>query len=122
MGQNDLLYKIRQWDNRAGQWMGRHFYIIFFQIILFIIFILAFIIGLKIIYTGFDVPQNDIVAQLLLVQDYGTILAIMLLILISLGVLNLINHNARLRGTIKNIEYNLSRRRNDQKPREDKDY
>ncbi|MDE2221879.1 MAG: hypothetical protein KGK03_02290 [Candidatus Omnitrophica bacterium] len=123
MGQNELLSKIRQWDNRAGQWMGRHFYIIFFQVILIIIFILGFGIGLKTIYSSFDVPKNDVIAQLLLIQSYAMILTVMLLILIALGVLNLISHNSRIRSAIRNIEFNLSKRRFDQKPaREDKDY
>jgi hypothetical protein len=44
---------------------------------------------------------------------------VMLLLLISLGLLNIINNNARLRSVLKNIEFNLSKRRSDHKPQDD---
>ena len=118
MSYNDLMSKVRQWDNRAAQWMGRHFYIILFEIILAIIFILVFIIALKILNTSFDVPKNNITDQLLLVRSFNSTMIVMLLLLISLGVLNIINNNSRLRSTLKNIEFNLSKRRTDNKPQE----
>ena len=119
MGSNDLIYKIRQWDNRASQWMGRHFYIILFEVILAIIFLMAFINALKILNISFDVHKNNVADQLLLTQSFNTTLIVMLLLLISLGVLNIINSNSRLRGVLKNIEFNLTKRRTDQKPQED---
>ena len=116
---SDFANRIKQWDNRAAQWMGRHFYIILFEIILGIIFLFAFINGLKILNTGFNVQKSDITNQLLLAQSFNSVLIVMLLILISLGVLNVINSNGRLRGVLKNIEFNLSKRRNDSKPQAD---
>jgi len=111
MAYNDLSNKIKQWDNRAAQWMGRHFYIILFEAILGIIFIMAFINALKILNTGFYVRKDDVTQQLLLSQSLNTTLIVMLLILIALGLLNIINNNTRLRGVLKNIEFSLSRRR-----------
>jgi len=119
MGPNDLMYKIKQWDNRAAQWMGRHFYIILFEVILGIIFLIAFINTLKILNTSFDIHKNNITDQLLLSESVNTTLIVMLLLLISLGILNIINSNSRLRGTLKNIEFNLSKRRSDNKPQDD---
>ena len=118
MSYNDLMYKIKQWDNRAAQWMGRHFYIILFEVILAIIFILAFINALKIFNTSFDIHKESTTDQLLLSQSINSTLIVMLLILIALGVLNIINSNSRLRGVLKNIEFNLSKRRSDQKSQE----
>ena len=118
MGNNEFMNKIRQWDNRASQWMGRHFYIILFEIILAIIFIFLFINALKILNIGLDVPKNNITDQLLLTQSFNSTLIAMLLILISLGVLNIINSNSRLRSVLKNIEFNLSKRRSDNKPQD----
>ena len=118
MGYNDLMYKVRQWDNRAAQWMGRHFYIILFEIILAIIFLLAFINTLKLLDTSFDLHKGSVADRLLLNQSINSTLIVMLLILISLGVLNIINSNTRLRGVLKNIEFNLSKRRTDQKGQE----
>jgi len=119
MGYNDLKYKVRQWDNRAAQWMGRHFYIILFEAILCLIFLLAFINALKLLDIGFDLHKASLADRLLLNQSINTTLIVMLLILISLGVLNIINSNTRLRGVLKNIEFNLSKRRMDQKSKED---
>jgi len=116
--ENDFFNKIKQWDNRAAQWMGRHFYIILFEVILVIIFLFTFVNALKILTTSFDVQKKSVTDQLLLTQSYNSILIVMLLILIALGLLNVINSNSRLRSVLKNIEFNLSKRRNDHKPQE----
>ena len=115
MAQNDLMYKIRQWDNRAAQWMGRHFYIILFEVIILIIFLFTFANALKILYISFDISKYSVTDRLLLIQSILLTLMVVLLLLISLGVLNIINSNSRLRNTLKNIEFLLSRRRGDQK-------
>lgn len=119
MSYNDVMYKIRQWDNRAAQWMGRHFYIILFEAILAIIFILTFINALRLLDMGIDIHKASVTDRLLLNQSINGTLIVMLLILISLGVLNIINNNSRLRSVLKNIEFNLSKRRNDHKPQDD---
>ncbi|MBF0571332.1 MAG: hypothetical protein HQL12_05615 [Candidatus Omnitrophica bacterium] len=119
MASSELFNKIRQWDNRAAQWMGRHFYIILFEAILGIIFLFTFINALKIINTSFDVHKNNVTDELLLAQATNSALIVMLLLLIALGILNIINNNSRLRSAIKNIEYNLSKRRTDHKSQED---
>ena len=118
MSYNDLMYKVRQWDNRAAQWMGRHFYIILFEAILAIIFIFAFINALRLLDASFDIHKATIADRLLFNQSVNIVLIVMLLILIALGVLNIINSNLRLRGVLKNIEFNLSKRRTDNKPQE----
>jgi len=119
MAYNDFMNKVKQWDYRAAQWLGRHFYIILFEIILGFIFLFAFINTLKILNTSFDVQKNSVTDQLLLAQSFNSTLIVMLLILISLGVLNIINSNSRLRSVLKNIEFNLSKRRPEQKQQED---
>ena len=116
---NDLLNKLRQWDNRAAQWMGRHFYIILFQLILLGIFLLAFNNALKILNISFDIHKDNITDQLLLTQSINSTLVVVVLLLIALAVLNIINTNSRLRSILKNIEFNLSKRRSDQKSSED---
>jgi len=119
MASNDLMNKLKQWDNRAAQWMGRHFYVILFEAILAIIFLLSFINALKLINTSFDIQKGNVTDQLLLTQSINMTLIVMLLLLIALGVLNIINSNSRLRSVLKNIEFNLSKRRNDNKSPED---
>ena len=43
MSFNDFMNKVRQWDNRTAQWIIRHFYILFFEMILVAIFIGVFV-------------------------------------------------------------------------------
>ena len=119
MANSNFANKIKQWDNHAAQWMGRHFYIILFEAILAIIFLFAFINGLKILNSSFNIQKSNGTDQLLLAQSFNSTLIVMLLILIALGLLNIINANSRLRGVLKNIEFNLSRRRTDQRSQED---
>jgi hypothetical protein len=119
MANNTFLNKIKQLDNRAAQWMSHHFYIILFEIILAIIFLLAFINTLKILNAGFDIHKSNTLERLSLIQATNTSLIVMLLLLIALGVLNIINSNSRLRSVLKNIEFNLSKRRSDHKPQDD---
>ena len=121
MANSDFFNKVKQWDNRAAQWMGRHFYIILFEAILAIIFLFAFINALKILNIGFGIQKNNITDQLLMTQSLNSILIVMLLLLISLGLLNIINNNSRLRSVLKNIEFYLSKRRSDQKQQENQD-
>jgi hypothetical protein len=116
MAYNDFMNKVKQWDNRAAQWMGRHFYIILFEAILGLIFLFAFINALKILNTSFDVQKSSVTDQLLLAQSFNSILIVMLLLLIALGMLNIINSGLRIRSVLKNIEFNLSKRRTDHKP------
>jgi hypothetical protein len=118
MANNNLTNKFRQWDNRAAQWMGRHFYIILFEAILVIIFFFVFINIFKIINTSFYIPKDNVTDQLLLTQSINTTFIVILLLLIALGVLNIINNNSRLRSVLKNIEFNLSKRRTDNKPQD----
>ncbi|MBF0504715.1 MAG: hypothetical protein HQL14_06385 [Candidatus Omnitrophica bacterium] len=119
MANGNFMSRVKQWDNRAAQWMSRHFYIILFEAILAVIFIMAFINALRILDSSFDIHKDAVIDRLLLSQSINTTLIVMLLLLISLGVLNIINTNSRLRGTLKNIEFNLSRRRSDHKPQDD---
>ena len=119
MAYNDVMNKVKQWDNRAAQWMSRHFYIILFEAILVIIFIFAFINVFKILNVSFDIQKYSVTDQLLFTQSLNSTLIVMLLILISLGILNIINSNSRLRGVLKNIEFNVCKRRTDNKASED---
>ncbi len=119
MAYNDFLNRIKQWDNRAAQWMSRHFYIILYEALLCIIFLFTCINALKIFYISLEAPKGTVADQLLVTQSFNSTLIIMLLLLISMGVLNIINSNSRLRNVLKNIEFNLSKRRNDHKQQDD---
>ncbi len=111
---NDMMNKVRQWDNRAAQWMIRHFYILFFEIILVVIFIGVFVNALKVIDVAIDIHKNDLIERLLLVQSVNTLLIAVLLLFNSFWLLYIFCGLLRIRNLLKNIDFSLSRR-NDQR-------
>ena len=111
---NDMMNKVRQWDNRAAQWMIRHFYILFFEIILVVIFIGVFVNALKVIDVAIDIHKNDLIERLLLVQSVNTLLIAVLLLFNSFWLLYIFGGLLRIRNLLKNIDFSLSRR-NDQR-------
>ena len=115
MGFNDFMNRIRHWDNRSAQWIVRHFYILFFEIILVIIFISTFINTIKIIDVSIDIQKSTILERLLMAQTVNTLLVVILLLFNSFWILYIFSSLLRLRSLLKNIDFNLSRRRNDQR-------
>ncbi|MEI7998605.1 MAG: hypothetical protein WCH62_03765 [Candidatus Omnitrophota bacterium] len=115
MGFNDFMNKVRQWDNRSAQWIVRHFYILFFEVILVAIFVVTFINALKIIDIGIDVQKSTILERLLMAQTINTLLIVVLLLFNSFWMLYIFSSLLRLRSLLKNIDFNLSRRRVDQR-------
>ena len=119
MAFNEVMNKVRQWDNRAAQWMIRHFYILFFEIILVIIFVLAFINVLKVLDDNADVNKSSVMEKLLLTQSINSILIVVLMLFNSFWILYIFNSILKLRGVLKNIEFSLSKRRTDQRSQDD---
>ena len=112
---NDFMNKIRQWDNRASQWIIRHFYILFFEIILVLIFLAVFANALKVINAAIDMHKDSVVERLLMTQSVNTLLIVILLLFNSFWMLYIFSSLLRLRSLLKNIDFNLSRRRPDQR-------
>ena len=115
MSFNDFMNNVRQLDNRSSQWIIRHFYTLFFQAILAIIFIAVFVNALKLIDINVDLHKTDLVERLLLNQTINTFLIVVLLLFNSFWMLYIFSSILKLRGILKNIDFNLSRRRNDSK-------
>ena len=119
MAFQDFMNKVRQLDNRLAHWITRHFYILFFEFILVGIFIAVFVNALKIIDVNFDLAKNNIIERLMLAQTYNTLFIVILLLFNSFWMLYIFNSILRLRGLLKNMDYNLSRRRFDQRNKDD---
>ncbi len=115
MGFNDFMNTVRQWDNRMAQWIVKHFYILFFEIILGVILVATFFNAIKVIDIGIDIHKNQIIERLLLTQSVNTLLITILLLFNSFWILYIFSSLLRLRGLLKNIDYNLSKRRDDKK-------
>ncbi len=115
MSFNDLMNKIRQWDNRSAQWMMRHFYMLFFEFILVGVFVFFFMNTFKVVDASSSISRYDVAGNLLLAQTINTSLIVILLLFNSFWMLYIFNSILRLRGVLKNIDYNLSHRRNDRR-------
>ncbi len=107
------MNKVRQWDNKAAQWMIKHFYLLFFEFILVGIFVAVFINSLKIIDVTSDISHASITDRVLLTISNNTLLLVILLLFNSFWMLYIFSSLIRMRGILKNIEFNLSRRRDD---------
>ncbi len=119
MGFNDFTNTLRQWDNRSSQWFIRHFYLLFFEIMLVAIFVAVFVNTLKIIDINTDLhhltsPASPI-ERLMFTQTINTLLIVILLLFNSFWMLYIFSSLLRLRSLLKNIDFNLSKRRNDRR-------
>ena len=111
MSFNDLLNKIRHYDNMLARGMMRHFYFMFFQVILAIIFAVWFSNLLKVIDLAHYNADKSLVEEILLTQSINTTIIVILLILNSFWMLYIFNGMQRLGNLLKEISYNISRLR-----------
>ena len=109
MAYSDFMKKVRYWDNLTARWILRHFYLMFFQIVLVIIFVGWFINTLQVIDISFETGKYDVLERLLLTQSINTSIIVLLAILNSFWLLYLFNGIQRLRSILKDISYNTSK-------------
>jgi uncharacterized BrkB/YihY/UPF0761 family membrane protein len=105
------MNKVRYWDNQSTRWFIRHFYLMFFQIILVAIFIIFFVNALRVIDVIITAEQTDIVEKLLLTQSVNLSIIVLLLLLNSFWMLFMFNSIIRLRSVLKDINFNIIRSR-----------
>lgn len=109
---NEFMAKVRYWDNHMAKWMIRHFYLLFFEIFLVVIFVGLFIVTIKIIDVSTEV-RDGVVERLLLFQSFDTILITLLMLLNSFWMLYIFNEIIRTRSALKEINFNLTKRKPD---------
>ena len=111
MSFQDFMSKVRQLDNRVAKWMMSHFYIIFFEFVLVIIFFYFFFNMLWSLDIANEISTRSTTEQLLLQQTTNTNIIIILLLLNSFWMLFMFNGMNRLRIILKDISFNLLRRK-----------
>lgn len=111
MNFSDFMNKVRYWDNRAARWMMRHFYLLFFEAFLILVFFFFFVQVIHVINLSADTPRDNIVAQLLLTQNILMLFIVLLLLLSSFWVLYLFNSLLRAIAVLRDINYNLIKRK-----------
>ena len=116
MAFGDFMAKIRNWDNRCARWLMRHFYIMFFEFVLVLIFFIFFFSTIKTIDLSHQISNENVIEQLLAQQTTNTLIIIILLLLNSFWMLYMFSGINRLRLVLKEISYNIMRRRHTQPP------
>ena len=107
----DFMAKVRYWDNRSAKWIMRHFYVLFFEAFLVLVFVLFFINLIQVLDISPDVAKNSVSERLLLTQSFSGLIIVLLLLLNSFWLLHIFNSIIRARGILRDINYNLSKLR-----------
>ena len=110
MSYNDFMTKVRQWDNLTAKWLMRHFYFMFFQFVLVVIFIFWFINALSLINLSFDIHKSSLLEQLMLNQSVHMSIVVLLILLNSFWMLFIFNSLQGLRNILKDISFNTTKR------------
>jgi hypothetical protein len=112
MSGDNFMTRIRQWDNNVARWMMRHFYIMFFEFVLVLIFFIFIFSTFRTIDISANVPVKNTTEQLLLQQSVNQLIIIILMLLNSFWMLFIFSGINRLRGALRDISYNLMRQKN----------
>jgi len=111
MSWEDVLSKVRQIDNFLARWLLRHFYFLFFELVLVILF---FVFLFQILHTldlASEAASQNLLEKLIAQQNINTLLILGLLFLNSFWMLFMFNGMERLRVLLKDIGFNLARRK-----------
>lgn len=111
MSFQDFMNKLRYWDNMTAKWMMRHFYFLFFQIVLLIVFFLWLANALEVISFSFQSPPQDPIERLLASQSINVTILVFLLIMNSFWLLFMFNGFLRIRSLLQDMNFNISKLR-----------
>jgi len=107
MSYSDFMNKVRYWDNRTAKWFMRHFYFMFFQIVLVGIFFVWFMN----VFSVIDISQaagNDIITRMLKSVSVNISILVLLLLLNSFWLLFMFNSMQRLATILRDISFYTS--------------
>ena len=111
MAFNDVMSKVRYLDNLAAKWLMRHFYFMFFQIVLFVIFLFWFVNMFNVIDTNYQIAKSSVLERAVMTQSINVTIIVLLLLLNSFWMLYIFNGIQRLANLLKDINYNVNRMR-----------
>ena len=111
MAYKDFMTKIRYWDNLTAKWLMRHFYFMFFQIVLFVVFLFWFVNMFNVIDTNYQISRTSALERTIMTQSINTTIIVLLLLLNSFWLLYIFNGIQRLTNILKDISYNINRLR-----------
>jgi len=109
MAFKDFMTKIRYWDNLTAKWLMRHFYFMFFQIVLFIIFLFWFVNMFNVIDVSTQASRPSTLERAAMTQSVNSTIMGLLLLLNSFWMLYIFNGIQRMMNLLKDINYNIHR-------------
>ncbi len=107
MSIDDLMNKVRQFDNLTAKWIMRHFYMTFFQITLFVIFMFWFVNMFKVIDVS-QAPDQTLTERALVTQSVNMAIIVFILLLNAFWTLYMFTGIQRLTNILRDINYSLS--------------
>ena len=106
MSFENMMSKVRYWDNILAKWMMRHFYVLFFQIVLVIIFFGFFANTLKVIDVSALINDSSSLSErMMFFQTVSTLLILSLILLNSFWILFMFNTILRMQTVLRDISY-----------------
>lgn len=111
MSYSEFMNKIRYWDTQIAKWMMRHFYFLFFQIVLVAVFVIWFINLIGVVNSTLLVSPSGTIEKLLATQSINTSIIVFLMMVNSFWILYMFNSIMRIHTSLKDISYNTSRMR-----------
>lgn len=103
------MVKVRYLDNLTAKWLMRHFYFMFFQIALFIIFLFWFVNMFNVIDVNYQASRPSVLERAVMTQSVNTTIMALLLLLNSFWMLYVFNGIQRITNLLKDINYNIHR-------------
>ena len=109
MSFQDFMTKIRYVDNQVARWIMRHFYFMFFQAVLLVIFLFWFVNVFKVIDANYQVANTDLNAKIQVSQLINSTLLVFLMILNSFWLLFIFNIQQRIFNVLKDLNFIMNR-------------
>lgn len=112
MSFNDFMNKVRHWDNLIAKWLMRHFYFMFFQLVLVVIFVFWMTNTINIIDLSFQTSREaPVIEKLAVSQSVNMTIIVLLLLLNSFWLLYIFNSIQRIRNVLKDVNFNITKLR-----------
>jgi len=110
MAFKDFMVKIRYWDNLTAKWLMRHFYFMFFQIVLFIVFLFWFVNMFNVIDVNYQITRSSsVLERAMITQSINTTIMVLLLLLNSFWMLFIFKGIQRLVNLLRDVNYSINR-------------
>lgn len=109
MSFDNFMNKVRYWDNLTARWILRHFYLIFFQIVLVIIFFIWFVNLFNVLDITFAVDKKNNMDHALTILCINTAILVLLMLFNSFWLLFTFSSIVRMKTILRDISYNINK-------------